>query len=299
MNYFYRITVTGLPTEEETPLIQLAIQNGSSGSSESLMFSQPNLTFDPRIHKKKTKSIDLFFNEEPSTDFLEKIKSLYPLTQTQIHKEPHKDWLEEWKKGFAPFCLTSPYWVVPSWTESPVDPELSILIDPGMAFGTGTHATTQIAAYLIKSLCSHKSFKKPKSLLDIGTGTGILAILADRMGVTQVKGIDIDPECLRVSKENILRNEAKHTQIEETHLEQISPSFDCVVANIIDGVLLRLKSDLLRIIHSDSHLILSGILVENEDSFIDKFIDQSPLRIERRIEKEGWVGFWLRNESEK
>lgn len=290
-NYFYRILLKGVTLDIESELIALAISLGSSGASESLLFTQPDLTFDPRVYKTKSKTIDVFFEAEPPQTFFENIKELYPLLSYEIFKEEHKDWLSEWKKGFKPFCLINPYWVVPSWLESPVAPEHTIRIDPGMAFGTGTHATTQIAAYLIKKTLSKSTLPMA---LDVGTGTGILAILAERLGVQTVVGIDIDSECIRVANENIKLNHTVNTLIDPTQLDEVEGYFDLIIANIIDGVLIKLKEDLTKKLTPNGVLIVSGILAENEDRFFTHFIEPLSLKVDIRVEKEGWIGFCLK-----
>lgn len=281
----------GVTLDIESEVIALAISFGSSGASESLLFSQPDLTFDPRVFKTKTKTIDLFFDQQPNPDFFKQLQINYPNLSYELFKEEHKDWLAEWKKGFKPFCLVDPYWVVPSWLESPVTSNHTIRIDPGMAFGTGTHATTQIAAYLIKKTLKHE---QASMALDVGTGTGILAILTERLGVQNVIGIDIDPECLRVANENIKLNHTVNTLIESTQLDEMEGSFDLVIANIIDGVLIKLKTDLIEKLSPNGFLVVSGILTDNEDRFFTYFIEPLGLKVETRVEKEGWVGFCLK-----
>src|SRR5690606_14857175 len=125
--------------------------------------------------------------------------------------------------------------------------EVGIYIDPGMAFGTGTHATTKMAAYFVQKLGSQfKKDLKGKSLLDVGTGTAILAMLASHEGVERILGLEIDPEARRVARENIVLNKLTNVEISDKPLEETGEKFDFVVANIIDGVLIQLKDALLR-----------------------------------------------------
>lgn len=292
--HFYRVQASAVPPEIESEVVQFSVEQGASGSAESLLFHQPDLTFDARVQHRGLKSIDIFFENEPPSEYLLQLKQLYPKIQFQVFKEEHRDWLSEWKKGYESFCLTSPYWVVPSWLESPVTPDETIHIDPGMAFGTGTHATTQIAARLVKEILSNKINRSESTVLDIGTGTGILAILADKLGAGTVIGVDIDPECLRVSKENAQRNQAQNLIIEDAPIDRLRSNFDVIIANIIDGVLMTLQKDILRLLNSNGDLILSGILSEREEGFISNFIENGNLSIERRLEKDGWVGFWVK-----
>lgn len=291
--FFYRVHFIGVDCDNESELIQKLIENGATGSSESLSFSQPDLTFDPRVFRYRKKNVDVFFTDEPNSQLLSTVKNDFQIESYQVFKEEHKDWLTEWKKGYTPFLLTQPFWIVPSWLESPVSPEHTLRIDPGMAFGTGTHATTQMAAHLVKQALT--VFKLPSTeTLDVGAGTGVLSILASKLGASLVTAIDVDPECLRVSKENCQLNQCDRVLVEATDLENIGSQFDLVIANIIDGILIRLSSDLVRVTKPNGLLVLSGILLENEDRILDTFVEDHNLKIESRLEKEGWVSFLAR-----
>lgn len=291
-NVFYRVHLIGVENELENELIQFLIENGASGSSESLVFSQPDLTFDPRILRTTKKNLDVFFNENPSSNLIQQIKIQFQIESIQIFKEEHKDWLAEWKKGYVPFVLSHPYWIVPSWLESPVADEFTLRIDPGMAFGTGTHATTQMAAHLVKQALQAKP-SQSVDVLDVGTGTGVLSILASKLGAEMVTAIDIDPECLRVSKENSKLNRCENIFVEDVELANLRSQFDLVIANIIDGVLIKLGPDLTRVTKSNGLMLLSGILIDHEENFLEAFIDANRLKIQTRIEKEGWVSYLL------
>jgi ribosomal protein L11 methyltransferase len=132
-------------------------------------------------------------------------------------------------------------------------------------------------------------------LLDVGTGTAVLAMMAHLEGVGKVVGIEIDPEARRVAKENVLRNELLDVEISDALLEEVRETFDFVVANIIDGVLIRIKNDLLRVLKPGGQIFLTGILTERDNLFFEKFIETSPLQVIRRLEKDEWVGYWLQD----
>ena len=191
------------------------------------------------------------------------------------------------------------YWIVPSWLESPVSPDKTFSIDPGMAFGTGTHATTQLCALQI-----YKLFKSSpaESALDVGTGTGILALLCTRLGVKTIAGIDNDPEAVRTARQNQVLNQSNFpTSIafSEQSLDELTEKFDVVIANIIDGVLVRLFLDLLMKVKMPGFLVLSGILIEREDQFIDDILkiaqtQEMILETVLRLEKDEWVSLCFR-----
>lgn len=276
---------------------------GATGVTEALAFSQPDLTYDPDIVKVRAHDMDVFFEKPPESEFFERLKTWIPNLKWEIFEEEHKDWLAEWKKGFVPFQLVGPYWIVPSWLQPPIEAKKPIVIDPGMAFGTGTHATTKMAAYFVHKLCQtfkngeDPSGEKPdnKSLVDVGTGTAILAILAHQEGIKRVLGLEIDPEARRVARENIKLNGTEEIEISDRLIEEVHEKFDFVVANIIDGVLIRIKDHLLRVLKPGGQMFLTGILLEREDDFFSEFIEQSNLKVVRRIEKDEWVGYWLRS----
>lgn len=290
-NYF-RIRLSQLTKEQEDIITTHSFECGASGVSEALKFSQTNLTYDPRIIEPEAHEIDVFFSERPSCQFFDGLIELDQNIKWEIFEEESKDWLEEWKKGFKAFKLVDKFWIIPSWEKLPDESIFPIFIDPGMAFGTGTHATTQMASYFLNKFAK-KNKVTDLSFLDVGTGTGLLAIMADKLGFNSVTGIEIDPEARRVAGENILRNNTSRTEISEKLIEELHNPFDVVIANIIDGVLIKIRKELIKSTKNDGSLFLTGILKEHEESFIKDFIECSPVKIELRIEKDEWIGFWL------
>lgn len=299
MNPYYRVRFSNLSEIHEDVLTTLSIDYGATGVSEALEFTQPDLTFDPRITRRRSHDVDVYFLEKPTQEFFDEVKKLDESIRWQIFEEQHKDWLEEWKKGFVPFALTPKVWIVPSWLEKPAEAPQQIRIDPGMAFGTGTHATTKMAAHFVAKFAEKNQDRVADlSFIDVGTGTAILAILARLSGFQKIKGIDIDPEARRVSKDNLAINNIEGIEITDQLLEEVREQYDIVMANIIDGVLIQLQPDLLRILKPGGQLFVTGILVEREALFFEKFIESKNLRVVRRIEKDEWVGFWLERGGE-
>ena len=295
MSSYFRVRLSKVPTHLEDDATDVCFSFGASGVTEVLSYLQPDLTYEADIVHQKTHDLDVYFDKSPEIDFFAQLKEVDSHISTEIFEEQSKDWLEEWKKGFEPFQLVGPYWVVPTWHKSPTDPEHSILIDPGMAFGTGTHATTQMAAYFVYKITETLTAKENKNLLDVGTGTGILAMLGSRQGIGSSKGIEIDPEARRVAKENIDSNQIKNVVIGHELIEEIKEKYDIVVANIIDGILVRIRNELLNALKPQGHIFLTGILLEREAFFMQNFIDKSNLKVIRRIEKDEWVGYWLQS----
>lgn len=295
MKNYFRVRLSHVPSSLEETVSQLAFQFGSSGVTESLNYTQPNLAYDPEIIPQKLKELDAYFEVQPSPDFAKQIQDLAASIHISTFEEETKDWLEEWKKGFNPFQLAGPFWIIPSWIPAPPEAEIPILIDPGMAFGTGTHATTQMASYFVCKLLYKNSEIKNLSVLDVGTGTAVLAIQAAKSGCDFVTGIEIDPEARRVARENVIRNEVQNmVSITDELIEEVKEQFDVVVANIIDGVLISIREELVARVKPGGSLFVTGILTERDEIFTSDFIEKSPVKIHRRLEKDEWVGYWLK-----
>lgn len=295
-NSYFRVRLSQVPADLEDVITTHSFSSGATGVTEALAFAQPDLTYDPKILHKQDHDLDVFFAEKPSTAFFEGLTNLDQGIKWGIFEEENKDWLEEWKKGFKPFKLVGDFWVVPSWLTPPEECKHAIYIDPGMAFGTGTHATTQMMAHFIFKLSQQYSKEIGNwSLLDVGTGTAILAMLAQMAGVGLVEGIEIDPEARRVARDNVKLNNLEVIDIPETQIEDIHSSYDIVVANIIDGVLIKIKKDLMKVLKPGGHMLLTGILEERDNHFFENFLEKSGLTVVRRLQKDEWVGYWVRS----
>lgn len=306
MNSYYRIRLNRVPSALEDSVTHHCFAFSCLGLAEALAYVQKDLVYDPTIRHLKYKDLDVYFEAVPEPRFFDGLLELDSQMSWQIVEEEKKDWLEEWKKGFKPFRLVGPYWVVPSWEEVPAEAEKPLQIDPGMAFGTGTHATTQLAAAFVYRFFQNRKegvestaenselLSKKYKVIDVGTGTAILALLARLCGAQEVMGIDIDPEACRVARENLARNiNVNAVTISDSLLEEVQGKFDLVIANIIDGVLLNIKKDLLRVLAPGGHLIVTGVLEEREGLFLDEFMKDTNLKIQRRLVKEEWVGYWM------
>ena len=191
-----------------------------------------------------------------------------PLGKLEILSETidEEDWAESWKKGFKPFRLGRHMVIKPSWTEYEVLPGDKIIeIDPGMAFGTGTHETTGMCVRLVE-----ERVQPGMRVIDLGTGTGILAIAAAHMGAQDVLAIDLDPMAVRVAAENVRRNGFSGVirAREGDLLERVDEVADVVVANIIADVIVHLCGPVKKHIAPGGTYICSGIAREKKDEVI-------------------------------
>jgi ribosomal protein L11 methyltransferase len=294
MNSYFRVRLNAVSTLLEDDVTDHAFEHGATGVTEALAYTQPDLTYEPDLVSVKSHDVDVFFTKRPPEDFFTGLAELDQNIKWGVFEEETKDWLEEWKKSFKPFQLVGPFWIIPSWLQPPPECEHPIYIDPGMAFGTGTHATTKMASYFVHKLSEKYKKEIPNwALLDVGTGTAILAMLALKSGFGLVSGIEIDPEARRVAKENVKLNNMTEIDISDALLEEIHGEYDVVIANIVDGILINIKRDLLRVLKPGGFMFLTGILSERDNLFFEKFIEASNLRVLRRLEKEEWVGYWV------
>jgi ribosomal protein L11 methyltransferase len=178
-----------------------------------------------------------------------------------------RDWGEEWKRGLAPLSVGRVF-LRPSWIEARPPPGAAeVVLDPGMAFGTGTHPTTALC------LAAVDAFLAPRpgaSVLDVGTGSGILAIAARKLGAGRVVGSDDDPVAVEVARENAARN-GVDVAISGAPLEALAGRFDLVVANILANVLVALAPGLAAKVAPGGEVVLAGVLVPQEGEVGDAF----------------------------
>lgn len=198
------------------------------------------------------------------TEYLEELTHLAPGEgETRLETEviPDEDWNKAWKARFKPLSITAHLVIKPTWESYQPNPgEKVIEMDPGMAFGTGHHASTKLALEFVEALF-HDTKNPPKTVLDVGTGTGILAMAAALFGCREVLAIDNDPEAVTVAAENILRNDlAAIITASDLALEAIPHQFDLVIANIIHDTLIDLAAGLAARLAPNGRLIMAGIL---------------------------------------
>jgi ribosomal protein L11 methyltransferase len=174
---------------------------------------------------------------------------------------PDEDWGEGWKKDFRPLDVGRVR-VRPSWIDAPAPPGMvEVVLDPGMAFGTGSHPTTSLCLAALSDLLAARP---GASVLDVGTGSGLLAIAARKLGAARVAANDNDPVAVEVARENAARNGAA-LELTGAPPEAIPGTFDVVVANILANVLVALAPVLAAKLAPDGVLLLSGILAPQED----------------------------------
>jgi len=203
-------------------------------------------------------------------------------------------WRDEWKKHFVPFRLTTRVTIRPPWepyrAESPS--EIVLELEPGRAFGTGLHATTALVA---RALETRSDLLANQEMLDVGTGSGILALVALSLGASRARSIDVDPDAIEVAIENASRNGLDRRMTADTSsLSRIEGSFGVVTANIEARVLIPMAPELEARVAKGGLLVLSGILETQEDAVRAAFSRLEVLEIPRDGE---WIALVLRRLS--
>jgi len=210
--------------------------------------------------------------------------------EVSLDEKENQDWSKKWKEKWTVTHVTDKIAVVPSWLSyTPKKDEVTITLDPGCAFGTGTHQTTQLC---MKAL--EKYLKKGDTVADIGMGSGILGILAKKLGASAVYGCDIDDTVIDVAKENAKINEVNDITFELNTVDKIKEKYDFVCANILHNVLAEIMGDLKNIMKDDGIMSLSGILDEKKPVVLDA-ISKNGLKIIDTIEQDQWISFVVTN----
>ncbi len=299
---YFKVAIENLDRSLEDQVVDLSFSFGAVGVSENLAFHQSHGYQEPQPVVRDPFDLDIFFGIRPEQEFLDSCLKLSPSLRISLVEEANKDWLSEWKKGFDKFYLSDGVWVVPSWQRQAIEPAGALFLDPGMAFGTGTHATTRLAMKLLgEGLRRHPQAE----VLDVGTGTGILAMAAIRVGASRAWGVDNDAEALRVARENVELNQLTDRVIISENwpdsqsrwaLALPTNAGRVVVANIIETVLYSIRSNLFNQVPVSGDLILSGILKEQVSDFRNRFFaDQPGELLEIAIDGE-WAAFhWAKS----
>lgn len=214
---------------------------------------------------------------------LEVHKTDWRITSLTVETVEDQPWERAWMDSFQPMCFGKRLWIYPSWHELPDDNSIKLLLDPGLAFGTGTHPTT---ALCLEWLDGQELVGK--KVLDYGCGSGILAIAALKLGANLAVGVDIDPQALQATQDNAGRNGVQPALL-PVYFPQDLPDrqYDVVMANILADPLQELAPALLAALRPGGHLVLSGILAEQADGIRNTY--QAVLNNFAIVQKEGWI----------
>lgn len=226
---------------------------------------------DEVIYWNNTVVMGLYDASHDMDKVLNYLKSIHPDKAKMVYKLEQledKDWEREWMDNFHPMKFGQRLWICPSWRDVPDPSAVNVMLDPGLAFGTGTHPTTALCLTWLDGVDL-----VGKTVVDFGCGSGILSLAALKLGAKQVIGIDIDPQALQASLENAKRNQCEDRLA--LFLPKDQPEFkaDVVVANILAGPLRELAPVIINYLASNGVLALSGVLEEQAEQLQTQYAE--------------------------
>ena len=264
-NVFYEVYITPSSFKEEISNFLIERFNNGIEEKDNTLILRSDEPLNSLIEELKeyTKALEEIFNKEIEL-------------KIEIEEKENKDWVENYKKSIKPVEIDE-FYIHPSWYP-PKENKINILINPALAFGSGHHETTRSCVKALK-----KYVKKGNSLLDVGCGSGILGIVASKLGA-RVDACDTDPLAVKSAKENFELNNEKYNKIWEGSANNTDKKYDVVVANIIADVLIFIANDLKQ--KTEKVLILSGIIDKYKEKVLEKYKD---FKFLEEIKENEWV----------
>ncbi|TRZ37531.1 50S ribosomal protein L11 methyltransferase [Niallia circulans] len=209
------------------------------------------------------------------------------LNKVSIMEVNEEEWATAWKKYYHPVKISEKFTIVPTWEDyTPVNSdELIIELDPGMAFGTGTHPTTVLCIQALERIV-----KKGDTVIDVGTGSGVLSIAASMLQAKSVLALDLDEVAVQSAKLNLKLNKVHETATVQQNnlLDGITQESDVIVANILAEVIVRFTDDVYRLLKEDGYFIASGIILQKKEE-VKAAIIASGLEIVETVQMEDWI----------
>lgn len=199
---------------------------------------------------------------------MQRLSKEYPQVHCHLQPLPEKDWERVCLQDFVPQQFGQRLWICPSWLTPPVPDAINLILDPGLAFGTGTHPTTALCLTWLEQAQLNQLH-----MIDYGCGSGILAVAALKLGAAQVYAVDIDDQALLATQNNAFNNDIQATQITVSHPEHLHHPVDCIIANILFTPLLQLKQRFKSLLNPAGLLVVSGILIEQSSELITAYSD--------------------------
>lgn len=258
--------------------LSVSIEDRDAGTeAEAPQFGEPGLD-DPKAWQRNW--VVALLDADTDVDDLLRRLGLPADHERQLETVAEQDWVRLTQSQFDPIPISGRLWIVPSWHAAPDPDALVLVLDPGLAFGTGSHPTTRLCLKWLEA-----KVRGGESVLDYGCGSGILAIAARKLGAGRVVGADIDPQAVAASRDNAARNDADI----EFHLPDALPAgeFDILVANILTNPLKALMPLLATRVRAGGRIALSGILAEQADEVMALY--GTAFAMHAWAEEDGWV----------
>jgi len=272
----------------ELGLKGVVIETPDDGSIDNWASDAPSGVNYHAVSGYFSKTIDVSERFRELEDELSRLKRDVNITSRVAYREiDEEDWAESWKAYFWPEKISSKIVVKPTWREySPQTDEIIIEIDPGMAFGTGTHPTTSLCVHMIE-----KYLKPGDSVLDVGTGSGILMIAAEKLGAGVVHGIDNDPMAVEIAERNLILNKINTSKYNATKGDlafDVHKKYNLAVSNILADVIIHLLENIKSILCEDGLFICSGFTIDSKEKIEERMEVQGFKVIDSEV-KESWV----------
>lgn len=233
-------------------------------------------------------------------EFIHALGEIYPGAATPsvaVGEVADDGWAENWKAHFPPLAIGERLFIHPPWVEERPSGSAAVVIDPGMAFGTGQHVSTRgCLAWLDRALTSGTAKGTAPRVLDLGTGSGILAIAAVKLGAGEVWAVDVDPDARTVAAENARRNDVGEALHLAADIAAVPGAFDIVLANLLAGVLIDLAGQIAARVRPGGIAIGAGVLVEEADA-VRQAWRAVGLADAGQIAEDGWVALAARRET--
>ena len=233
--------------------------------------------------------------DKPVTDHVayisERLGALGIEHKTELISLCEEDWADSWKQYYKPIKIGEKLVVVPMWEKYDANEnEIIVKMDPGMAFGTGTHETTRLCATLLEKYVNSSTL-----MLDVGTGSGILAICASKLGAEKCYAYDIDPVAVRVARENVKDNDVTNIECEVSDLLKgvKEQKYDVIAANIVADIIIRMLPDIGKYMHKDTTLVISGI-IDERCADVYESISKNGFTTVEEIHENGWCAISLK-----
>ena len=258
-----------LPSLLREPVINRLFELGAQGVDESS-------TATPNVVKAFFESSARASVEKDLPTYLDSLTLLHPSVPRVTFKleiVAEANWAESYKEFYKPQRLSAEFFLLPAWESPDLVPAgcQPIILEPGQAFGTGLHPSTQMCIRMLERAMPLYHPLSKKSLLDVGTGTGILAIVAEKLGVGKIDAIDIDPIAVTTAEENLKRNLCKRTKVSGQPVSVLKGTYDIVVSNILLEAHRELAMEYLRLLPEAGQLILSGLLSHQASEILRVF----------------------------
>ena len=267
--------------------LSVSVEDANEGTdAEQPLFGEPGM--EPTEHAWESSRVVALINaSDDAAELVHQACAMCDfnmLLPFKLRSVADQDWVRLTQSQFEPIHIGKNIWVVPSWHDAPNPDALILELDPGLAFGTGSHPTTKLCMEWLEL-----NLRSPQSVLDYGCGSGILAMLANKVGAHPVDGVDIDPQAIVSARENAVRNQCDVTFFlpEDFATARQGQCYDVVVANILSGPLKVMAPMLCGRVAKGGWLVLSGVLARQADEVIACYKNYIQLSVS--AEFEGWV----------